>query len=251
MVKRVITGSPLLLRVGLVTLVPLLVLAVVLSKSLTGAMRDQALAEAQREAVVVERLVGPQRLARIASAGETTRLMRRVLDRELRPLLRDGGAVRVAVLGPDGRLVYSAGQRSDGEETIAASVPLGSDRAEAPAGALAVDLPYEPVRAAMAADARRLQLILLVGLLMLGAGLLRTATRAASRLREQADENERQALQDSLTGLPNRALFNRLLEEALSARGREGIVAAPTVSCSAYRELFAGRSNGVPALTRG
>jgi len=280
MAQRFLRSSTFHVKVGLMTLVPVLLLALVLSKSFTGSMRERALQDAESRALVVERLVGEQRLAGTVGGrgGRGPAVTRRDLDRTLAPLVRDGAVQALAIVDRQGRTVYSTqprtiGQRAAsgasvralngstasgiaqraGEETIEAAVPLPSgEQGGRPAGALRVDLPYEPVRAALASDARRLHLILLVGLTALCLGLLRTAVWAASRLRSQAAETEHQAMRDALTGLPNRALFNRLLEDALRERSGEGSVAVLLMDLDRFKEIndTLGHFNGDVVIER-
>ncbi len=280
MARRFLRGSTFHFKVGLMILVPVLLLAVVLSKSFTGSMRERALQDAESRALVIERLVGGQRLAEAVGRpkGRGPAVTRRELDRTLEPLLRDGAVSALAIVDSQGKTVYSTRLRAIGEraasgasvralegstesgiaeragqETIEAAVPLPSgEKGGRPAGVLRVDLPYEPVRAALASDARRLYLILLVGLAALCLGLLRAAVRAAARLRSQAAETEHQAMRDALTGLPNRALFNRLLEDALSSRRGEGSVAVLLMDLDRFKEIndTLGHFNGDVVIER-
>jgi diguanylate cyclase (GGDEF)-like protein len=98
-------------------------------------------------------------------------------------------------------------------------------------------LPYAPIASAVASGQRKLYLILLGAFLLLAVGLYRTVVDASARLKDQAAENEHQALRDTLTGLPNRALFNRLLDEATADCPKDGMVAVLLMDLDRFKEI--------------
>ncbi len=177
------------------------------------------------------------------------------LDRLLRRQVLVGGALRVTLYGPDGRVTYSSDRsligsragagaevrtalagktahraspiRVSGRETKAlrayAPVLLSS---LAPAGAFELDQDYAPIaraaRNAFLPVAGVLE-ILLLGLYGTFFPLLRRVTR---RLRNHVAEIEHQALHDSLTDLPNRDLFRGRVAAALeeARAGGDGLI---------------------------
>ena len=62
--------------------------------------------------------------------------------------------------------------------------------------------------------------------------------RLVDQLREEAAEKEHQSLHDSLTGLPNRTLFNERVERAIAnARGSDGSVAVMLLDLDDFKEV--------------
>src|SRR6185437_13186889 len=95
-----------------------------------------------------------------------------------------------------------------------------------PAGAFELYLPYGPIAKGIASDTRRLWAMTLGGLVLLYLLLFRIVYGASKRLDAQrrslkvrAEENERLAMTDQLTGLPNRTMFTRRLNELIAAPG--------------------------------
>src|SRR6185312_7628557 len=94
-------------------------------------------------------------------------------------------------------------------------VPLRFTATERPAGAFEIYLSYAPIAVAISRDERMLAVIIALGLALLWGILFRIVASASKRLRGQAEENDRLARYDPLTGLPNRTLFSERLGEAL------------------------------------
>ena len=90
-------------------------------------------------------------------------------------------------------------------------------------GAFEIYLPFGPTAAAIAADTRRVQLVLAVGLLALYLASFRLVAGASRTLRRQAAENLHLALHDSLTQLPNRTLFQDRVQQALLYADRHDV----------------------------
>ncbi|MEA2461431.1 MAG: hypothetical protein QOH90_1608, partial [Actinomycetota bacterium] len=83
-------------------------------------------------------------------------------------------------------------------------------------------LPTEGIAKLVKLDTKQLYLLLLAGFTLFYAALFRIVATASSKLQRQASENEYLALHDSLTGLPNRALFLERANQALLSAKRSG-----------------------------
>jgi diguanylate cyclase (GGDEF)-like protein len=82
-------------------------------------------------------------------------------------------------------------------------------------GASEVYLPWEPIAADIRRDTLRLAAVLASGLAILYAALYRLVAGASATLRRQAEDNERLARFDQLTGLPNRLSFEERARAAV------------------------------------
>lgn len=113
--------------------------------------------------------------------------------------------------------------RYDGVEVLMIRAPLTLGRRGDPVGASAVALPYSVTAAQIEADANRMKMAPAGSLAFLYAVLIPIAGRAPRQLRKQAAESEHRALNDSLTGRPNRLLFERLRSALADRRPSRGM----------------------------
>jgi len=117
-------------------------------------------------------------------------------------------------------------------------VPIRYGSSDRPVGVFELYLPYEPVRASIRTDTLRAVALLVLGLVVLWAGLFRTVASASRRLRAESRRNEHQALHDALTGLPNREMVRDTIERELqSARAAGGSTALVVLDLDRFREV--------------
>jgi diguanylate cyclase (GGDEF)-like protein len=234
----------LLATFGLAALVPIAGLALVLGHLLRDQVRDRAYDDTTGSAYVVAAALESQ-----LSVGDLGAALPR--DRMLAldgivASLRARGFDGVTVWSRAGQVVYSTDRRlvgsrpapsprlrqalsgqaasgttrppgSDGRHArLDVLVPLGFGLPGPAGGALELVSPYRPLAAEIAHDTRVLYLLLLGGLAALYALLLPIVSRLSRRLRQHAEEKERLALHDPLTGLPNRSFFLERLRRAVA-----------------------------------
>ena len=132
------------------------------------------------------------------------------------------GSVRAALTGTVTDVLVSS---ADGPgrwsgPSVETTIPLrlgghviGAVQSLAPLGTMGV---------AIAHGVFQVEVVLVLGLLLLWAVLFPIVIRASHRLRRQAEENERLALSDALTGLANRTLFHDRLSLAFADAVRRG-----------------------------
>jgi diguanylate cyclase (GGDEF)-like protein len=112
-------------------------------------------------------------------------------------------------------------------------IPIRLDGSKKPVGAFEIYVPDKPVAAVIAADTKRLYLVLLVGLTLLYGIVFRLVASASRKLRNHARELDRRARDahhasrhDPLTDLPNRTLLRDSALEAIVRTGRSSHHAA-------------------------
>ncbi|HEU5083084.1 MAG TPA: EAL domain-containing protein [Acidimicrobiales bacterium] len=238
---------------GLATLVPLLLLGWSLSVSSREVYEERALGVYAENAdtmfrLMVDMLLRPEDFERGMSPDRYE-----VLDATVRELDPTGSSL-VRVVTPSGRVVYSNRPEEMGEvhrlPSLAAESLDGRARARFSDGdgdALIPGAPsrielFMPVRlgpegsaplgvmestsldttlaASINRDVRRHQAMIGVGLGAVWLCLFPIVDRVSRRLRQQAAENERLALHDTLTELPNRVLLHDRLSQALHGAAR-------------------------------
>ncbi|HEY5193437.1 MAG TPA: EAL domain-containing protein [Solirubrobacteraceae bacterium] len=240
---------------ALLSLIPIVALGIVLAWVLRGEIVARTLADATQSASLVARLgvqprITPSELQHGLSADGV-----RALDEQLRARSVTNDLARIKIWNNEGLIVYSddhaligrhPGESDDLQNALHGNpdaaavvsptlhsetasevglgrlvevyVPLRFTASERPAGAFEIYLSYTPIAAAIGSDERTIALLVALGLALLWAVLFRIVASASRRLRRQAEENDRLARYDQLTGLPNRTLFSERLAEVLRER---------------------------------
>ena len=265
-----------------VSLVPVLVLGLVLAASYRSDAAARGLAEGRAQAalfahIAVEPLLAGADLSRPLTAEEVAGL-----DQMSRSAVAGGEIVRLRLRDLDGRIVYSSDGSGDVDEVddealeaadgeIIAEVthldaddngggtgdvgiraaevyrPLTDGTSTATVGVLELYLPYEPIAQDVEAGLDSLYRNLAIGLTLLYVLLAGISWSATRRLRAQAAENAFFAEHDQLTGLPNRTLFQKRLDEAITAAGDGGpAVAVAVLDLDRFKEVneTLGHGNG-------
>ncbi len=246
-------------QVTLLSLIPIVALGVVLAWVMRSQIVDRTLADASQSASLVARLGVQPRISQYELKHGLSPAGVRALDEQLsaRSVKRD--LARIKIWNNQGLIVYSddhtligrrPGESDDLESALdgrpdAATVvtpsrdsetasevglgrlvevyvPLRFTTSEAPAGAFEIYLSYAPIAAAISNDERMIAVLVVLGLALLWGILFKIVASASRRLRRQAEENDRLARYDQLTGLPNRTLFSERLAQTLSEQRDPG-----------------------------
>lgn len=287
--REYIREASLARKFGLLSMFPIVLLGIVLSQSLSGIVEKRVVDSATQEATVVGRLVVRRDIGKEQLRDGLSVTERRSIDRGLKASFDYGEILAVAVWNSDGKVVYSRDRDLIGQNAVptqqlndalggkAASrrvayeppktgtshkptrglevyLPLkAGGTKQHPSGAMAVTLARGPLEDAVGADSRKLFFILLGGLALLWLVLFRIVHGASNRLRRQASDNEKQAMHDALTGLPNRVLFRDRVQRAmLGAQRRREIVGVMLMDLDHFKEIndTLGHFNGDLLLKR-
>jgi diguanylate cyclase (GGDEF)-like protein len=253
----------LLTTFALVSFLPVVLLGVGLSQYLAHQVRSRAYADARQSGVLVatalQTQLTPYEFRRGLGQADLIALDRTIAglkasgldsvtlwDSRSRVLYADDRSSIGHAFKPSPRLSRAFGGRvaagmSAGEwsgRSYEVVVPLRFGTPARVLGALQLSLPYAPIQNAVAADVRTTYGFIGGGLLLLWGSIFRLVAGASRKLRRQADENERLALHDHLTGLPNRSLFLDRLDHALRACGRTGTgVAVLLMDLDRFKEV--------------
>ena len=269
-----------LIEFGTVSLVLVVVLGLVVAQTLRSSIRDRALESAKHDAVVATELAVEPQLAqtdydRQLASANAARIERSLTDGAL-----GRNVVAVSIRNRAGKIIYSndegtvgrvapatlqskgalAGRVSSqpqpnghGGKVVATIVPLRPHGSGEPTGVAEIWTDYKPVAGAVAADSRHTLMILVIGLGAVWLGLLAVTTVASRRLRKQAADREQQALSDALTGLPNRTMFNDLVQRTiLGAQRKKKHLSVMLMDLDRFKEVndTLGHHNGDLLLQR-
>jgi diguanylate cyclase (GGDEF)-like protein len=246
-------------QVALMSLVPIVALGFILARVLQQQIIARTLTDAGESAQLMARVGIQPRLTRSDLHNGLSARAIGELDEQLRAPLVKQDLARIKIWNNQGKIVYSddhglIGQSPNtsddddlhdalegqpdpaevvtpalGSETasevglgrlVEVYVPLRFVSTGPPAGAFEIYLSYRPIAGVVTRDKRMIVLLIAIGLALLWAILYRIVARASRRLRQQADENDRLARYEPLTGLPNRTLFIEGIEDAVR-RGRD------------------------------
>jgi diguanylate cyclase (GGDEF)-like protein len=243
---------------AVIMLVPVVLLGLVLATSYRREADRRGLAQGRAEALLmaqtaVEPILNGRPLSQGLSPSETADMQRLV-----RTAVHSGDVSRLRLRDLGGNVIYSddgsglhkqTGDDDDQDEALAAAHgvtvaritrlnadsddtgPLGPESVEVylpllagspihRVGVLEVYLPYAPIRSDVNAGIDSLYRNLAIGLAVLYALLFGISFAIGRKLRRQVKVNAYMAEHDALTDLPNRLLFHRRVQEALS-RGSE------------------------------
>ncbi|HWX86897.1 MAG TPA: EAL domain-containing protein [Solirubrobacteraceae bacterium] len=246
-------------QVALLSLIPIVALGVVLAWVLRGQIVDRTLADATQSASLVARLGVQPRISQSELKNGLSASGVRALDEQLSARSATRDLARIKIWNNKGLIVYSDDHRLIGQrpgesgdlqsalrgrpgaatvvnpsrdsetasefglgELVEVYVPLRFTASERPAGAFEIYLSYAPIATAIGSDEGTIAALVALGLAGLWAILFRIVASASRRLRRQAEENDRLARYDQLTGLPNRTLFSEYLAETLREKHTPG-----------------------------
>jgi diguanylate cyclase (GGDEF)-like protein len=265
-----------------------LVLGLLLAGSYRSAANGRGLAEARSQAAILTRtaiapILDGANLSRGLTPAET-----KALDRMSKAAISTKQVIRLRLRSLAGRVVYatdpaSIGQRPDDEalDAVRGSVvseltrlnadpgshdvsgfgnekavevyrPVyATNRPTREVGVLEVYLPDGPIAADVTAGLGALYRDLGVGLGVLYVLLAGISFSATRRLRAQVARNAHLAEHDALTGLPNRALFHRRVEEAIAAADEGEHFAVAVIDLDRFKEVndTLGHGNGDALLS--
>ena len=271
---------------AVVSLIPIVALGFILAAHFRSEAQqrgiDQARSEAQLIAqTAIEPLLGGAPLSSGLTAADLTgmrRLIRHTVD------ANGEGALRLRLRDQTGHVVFSddstgfndpvddeaidaahgeqvailthlntdATPRHPGPRAVEVYLPLHAGSSAQTVGVLELYLSYAPINREVAGLLSTLYRDLIIGLGALYLTMFAISASVTRRLRRQSQLNARLAQYDTLTGLPNRSLFE--LQAAVSlqtARGRGEATAIAVVDLDRFKEIndTLGHRNGDEVLT--
>ena len=251
--RRTYARARLVVAFGLASAVLIIVVGRWLDGQVRSAAERQALSSYQRTSEATFRVLTSSLLSEEELNGgvpiDKQRLLSEVVSKVA---LTDDHPVRVRLVSSSGRIAFSTGAGDAGtvvsDTWLLSSTDKGRTRFTTADqvglsttgrvfefsvplrfgtvlwGTIDVTGDSDALRLVASHDASRARTGLVFGLLALWLMLLPIVWSVSSRLKRQADENERLAQHDALTGLPNRMLLGSRLTEALDEGNRRNAV---------------------------
>ncbi len=271
-------------QVALLSLVPIVALGFILARVLQAQIVSRALSDADQSAQLIARIgIQPRLTPRDLRYGLSAAGVRS-LDEQLRARSVTQDLARIKIWNTKDQVIYSddhsligrtltpsddllnalAGRPNDAEvvtptlhtetasevglgQLVEVYVPLRFAASGPPAGVFEIYLSYRPLAVALTRDKRMIVLLIAIGLVLLWSILYRIVARASRRLRQQAEENDRLARYDQLTGLANRTLFIEGIVDAVrSSNHRPDTVGVLLIDLDRFTEInnTLGTANG-------
>ncbi|MBT0769320.1 bifunctional diguanylate cyclase/phosphodiesterase [Kineosporia sp. J2-2] len=251
-------GARFFVTLAVISLVPVLALGTVMATQYRTESRDRGVAQGRLQAALISRLITDNLLEQVTLKNGINNVERTRLDRLADTQVDSGIISRFRLRGPDLRIIYSSdgsglrygpavgdsteldGQsasdvltaldgeavasivESGGSEVVEAFAPLYNVRSHALMGVLQVEVPYGPIAAQMNAGLHQLYFALGTGLLTLYLVLAALVWWFTRELARAAAKFEHQALHDTLTDLPNKALFSDRISQTATLVERGG-----------------------------
>jgi diguanylate cyclase (GGDEF)-like protein len=224
-------------------------------------VRQHGIAQAEHSVAFHARFVADSALRDELRArdftGPLTPRRRAALDRLFKSEVLVGGTLGATLYSPDGRITYSTdralighGRRAatkgvqtsveawGGKKALNVYVPVRLGERGRTTGMFALHQDYAPIAAAARKTFVPVAGVLQIALLGLFLSLFPLLRRVTKRLRGHLAEIEHQALHDGLTGLPNRDLLRRRVDEALAeARERGSGVSVLLLDLDRFKEI--------------
>ncbi len=259
-----------MLRFTVFTAVSLAIAGVVIFVMVRGFVTDQAKDAVEHKTAFVAEAVLSRRLAPSDFAGSLSPQRRSALERLFRRQVMLDDVESVALYAPGGRRAFATTSRRGAGRIPAVtgasirSVVAGRQiqtavkRAQArdgstrtvlrqlvpirlggrTAGVLVTQQDYAPIARSVRSTFLPLALVLEGLLLALFVSLFPVLRRVTRQMDSHMEEFEHQALNDSLTGLPNRVLFHDRIEQALAhARRTGGHAAVLLLDLDGFKEI--------------
>jgi diguanylate cyclase (GGDEF)-like protein len=221
-------------------------------------VRQHSIAQAENSVAFHARFVADSVLRDELRASDFTRPVRpnrrRQLDRLFRTEVLVGGTLGATLYGPRGRMTYTTSPARIGSATrldrdVQTSVGTWGEKkalnvyvpvrvGRSTPGTFALHQDYAPIGAAARKTFVPVAGVLQIALVGLFVSLFPLLRRVTRRLRGHLAEIEHQALHDGLTGLPNRDLLRRRIDEALAeARERGSGVSVLLLDLDRFKEI--------------